>query len=429
MARHSGSFSLGGTLEPKVDAPLDARLVVQTKADLLAASSYPYKYIGMEVFVQSEMKKYRLIESDTTDEDSWLDLTEVKAVVYKPSGSIYFAALPSLVADNVGNVYDIKDDFTTTADFLEGAGRPYKAGTNVAIVDNGTAQTPDIKYDVMSASIDTSIFMLSVTTPPLSPAGGDYIFYHGTASGDFANGDGIYKYDLASTRWVHQNLGFVEQGIVALPFSTTTAYAVNDRCYKDGSLYKCTTAHTGEWDVSDFTTVTLDDVIPKPLTASELQDVKNSFKGMNKGAPLRMMVYSPNEQAVGKWQQIVDGVLKEKPLYQKTIVYDLSTRAKPSDKTQQWYELDILENTIPNIDKVFLSADSHLLYNNTVIPASLYTDQNGAFYLTAIAGANKRINIKLNNASYFYAALGTANSYFTLIIRYTKTTDTWITVS
>ena len=39
MARKSGSFSLGGTLEILADAPADARLQVKTKADLTAVIS------------------------------------------------------------------------------------------------------------------------------------------------------------------------------------------------------------------------------------------------------------------------------------------------------------------------------------------------------------------------------------------------------
>lgn len=53
---------------------------------------------------------------------------------YKASGSIYFAELPEFDASKVGNVYNIKDAFTTTADFYEGAGISYGAGTNVAII-------------------------------------------------------------------------------------------------------------------------------------------------------------------------------------------------------------------------------------------------------------------------------------------------------
>ena len=56
------------------------------------------------------------------------------ASTYKPSGSIYFSELPALSASVVGNVYNIKDAFTTTSDFYEGAGNSYAAGTNVSII-------------------------------------------------------------------------------------------------------------------------------------------------------------------------------------------------------------------------------------------------------------------------------------------------------
>jgi hypothetical protein len=55
------------------------------------------------------------------------------ATTYKPSGSIYFADLPALTESRVGNVYNIKDAFTTTADFVEGAGHKYPIGTNIGI--------------------------------------------------------------------------------------------------------------------------------------------------------------------------------------------------------------------------------------------------------------------------------------------------------
>lgn len=56
------------------------------------------------------------------------------ASTYKPSGSIYFSELPALSASVVGNVYNIKDAFTTTSDFYEGAGNSYAEGTNVSII-------------------------------------------------------------------------------------------------------------------------------------------------------------------------------------------------------------------------------------------------------------------------------------------------------
>ena len=61
--------------------------------------------------------------------------------VYKVKGSLAFASLTSalLVKANEGNVYNIMDAFTTTADFVEGAGKKHTAGSNVVVVETTTA--------------------------------------------------------------------------------------------------------------------------------------------------------------------------------------------------------------------------------------------------------------------------------------------------
>lgn len=71
--------------------------------------------------------------------------------VYKVKGSLPFASLTSslLVKANEGNVYNITDAFTSTADFVEGAGKKYTAGTNVVIVETTTA--------VFSVSADSTV--------------------------------------------------------------------------------------------------------------------------------------------------------------------------------------------------------------------------------------------------------------------------------
>lgn len=72
--------------------------------------------------------------------------------VYTPRGSIHFADLPQPKEGNKGYVYNVMNDFTTTSAFLEGEGRAYSAGTNVACVyagsDNG------YKWDVLAGTID-----------------------------------------------------------------------------------------------------------------------------------------------------------------------------------------------------------------------------------------------------------------------------------
>lgn len=71
MARSKGSANLAASLEVLAGAPLDAREVVQAKADLTAQDSFPYKYIGLEVYVVAENKKYRLIGNDPTNIENW----------------------------------------------------------------------------------------------------------------------------------------------------------------------------------------------------------------------------------------------------------------------------------------------------------------------------------------------------------------------
>lgn len=69
--------------------------------------------------------------------------------VYRPGGSYTFNTLPPPLEDHLGLVFNLSEDFTTDNRFLEGAGKKYGAGTNVAIVINGTG----IFYDVFAAAV------------------------------------------------------------------------------------------------------------------------------------------------------------------------------------------------------------------------------------------------------------------------------------
>ena len=92
--------------------------------------------------------------------------TAVKAAIdtaltsaYKPSGSIAFASLPALSASVMGNVYNITDSFTITADFVEyesGKTKTFPAGSEVGVVNIGTTSSPVYKFSVMSGFIDLS---------------------------------------------------------------------------------------------------------------------------------------------------------------------------------------------------------------------------------------------------------------------------------
>ncbi len=73
--------------------------------------------------------------------------------VYKPGGSAAFADIPAADEGHLGMVYNVTDAFTTTADFVEGAGKAYPAGTNVVIV---LAEGGVYKYDALAGMTDLS---------------------------------------------------------------------------------------------------------------------------------------------------------------------------------------------------------------------------------------------------------------------------------
>ena len=86
---------------------------------------------------------------------------------YKAKGSSAFASLPALNSATVGDVYNITNAFTTTADFVEGAGGSYGAGTNVVCVDSDGAGTK--KWDVLAGFVDLSGYVQASEMVAITP--------------------------------------------------------------------------------------------------------------------------------------------------------------------------------------------------------------------------------------------------------------------
>lgn len=84
-------------------------------------------------------------------------ISAANARVYKPQGAVAFADLPVPAQANLGFVYNVTDAFTTSDAFLEGAGRKYPGGTNVAAVQSGEG----FAWDVLGGFYDLSGYVLS----------------------------------------------------------------------------------------------------------------------------------------------------------------------------------------------------------------------------------------------------------------------------
>lgn len=105
------------------------------------------------------------------------DAIDAKVVgALKPKGSCAFANLPALSAANVNTFYNVSDSFTTTADFIEGAGHAYPAGTNVAIINTGSDASPVYKYDAMTGEIDLSDYWNTTNLTALTTAEVDEVW-------------------------------------------------------------------------------------------------------------------------------------------------------------------------------------------------------------------------------------------------------------
>jgi hypothetical protein len=100
---------------------------------------------------------------------------------------VAFANLPPLASANVGDMWNISDDFVTTADFREGAGIRYGAGSNVY-------KTGDGKWDVTSGQM---IMMQGATESAAGTPGS----VSGPSAGQqnhFWTGGGIWALDTAN---------------------------------------------------------------------------------------------------------------------------------------------------------------------------------------------------------------------------------------
>jgi len=97
-------------------------------------------------------------------------ISNAVASAYHHAGTKVVADLTSslLVAENEGCVYNMTDAGTTTADFIEGAGKPIRIGDNVGVCK--ASSSPDAyKFDLLSGFVDLSNYKTK-QTPVSNPS-------------------------------------------------------------------------------------------------------------------------------------------------------------------------------------------------------------------------------------------------------------------
>ena len=137
----NGSISVAGTDVAIKGLAYKAKISQSDLDDALAA------VLAAKADKATTLGGYGITDAYTKDE-----INAKISAVYKPAGSVVFSALPALAENVLGNVYNVTDAFTTTNNFVEGAGNKYPKGTNVVVVKVGDAY----KYDVLAGFVDLS---------------------------------------------------------------------------------------------------------------------------------------------------------------------------------------------------------------------------------------------------------------------------------
>ena len=192
IAKSDLASALQSEIEGKADsADLGALAALDEVAESSLASDLASKING-KADAATTLSGYGITDAYTkTEVDNAID--EVEAGAYKPGGSLdadeILAAL--LVVGNLGKVYNVTEDFTTTSDFVDGAGKALPAGTNIVIVDaDTTGSSPSYKFDVMAGAYGVATqsgngLMSSADKTKLDNA--DVTAYTGTGAIDVTN--------------------------------------------------------------------------------------------------------------------------------------------------------------------------------------------------------------------------------------------------
>lgn len=193
MARTKGSVAFPFNFEIGAQSPMDARLVVASKADLIAASTYSAKnyYKGMQVVVADTQEVYILKDVSkitSSDYSGWTrvdgggsKVTVIDNLTSSSTTAALSAAQGKALNDRIsglGNVYRVKgtkrtieevydisadaklgDVWNITSAFTIG-GKPYPANTNVVCIAGwSTSTTPQNNWDPLGGTVDLSTYV------------------------------------------------------------------------------------------------------------------------------------------------------------------------------------------------------------------------------------------------------------------------------
>lgn len=140
------------------------------------------------------------------------EYASIKALVFKGVRA-NIAALPTVADEAIGNMYTVTTGGTTTADFVEGAGKTLQDGENVVAVNIAAEGDPVVmKWDILGGVFDIEDRLQFGSTMPANPEDGQTFLYMGETTYEYdevtpvgtenPSEEGWYEYDDATQQYV-----------------------------------------------------------------------------------------------------------------------------------------------------------------------------------------------------------------------------------
>ncbi|MDE6015087.1 MAG: hypothetical protein K2H41_05240 [Acetatifactor sp.] len=141
-AKDSALAAQGSASSASQAATIASEKAVESSNCAAQSKSYAVGGTGTRAGEDSDNSKYYYEQAKS--------ISKGLAGALMPMGTVTFANLPALANAESGWMYNISDQFTTTADFKEGAGKVVPAGANVY-------KTADGKWDILAGTPVTGV--------------------------------------------------------------------------------------------------------------------------------------------------------------------------------------------------------------------------------------------------------------------------------
>lgn len=163
-----------------------------------------------------------------------------------PKGTVAtISALPTIANVQIGWLYNITTGGETTADFVEGAGKPIPDGANVICVDTGDGTTVVKKWDVQSGTFKVDDRVQFGSAFPAGATNGQPFLYLGVDTYTYdavtpvgtenPSEEGWYEYDSSTQNYVLSQDTEVQSG---------TSYFEKNEQYLHGVTYEYNSSTT-----------------------------------------------------------------------------------------------------------------------------------------------------------------------------------------